>query len=905
MLLFTKLAAPKAPKRRSRAGCTSCKEKKKKCDEERPKCARCAERGGDCVYEPVRPRQRRKRDYVVSSATASTSTTDSSGGGVDIDSAHRAGLNGVPTDTFPWPQPIPDDEYDDGYDDEDEMAGANVDANYYPSGLRQSWVQHSNAQHSNAHHSWRPGALVFDEGGSSDDASDLPIFSPLEEGFDIGSLVPPPMRHGGVMGGLRGDMTMSPVMGIGGGGNAYDDEADEADLVVGSIGMEQRVDRRSSSASTTTIRTIKSEPAPSSAVVIAPHRHRQMQHHERQHGTFFGGPIDMAVAAAALPVRSPLFEFCAPAFSEFSQQPGRRMLVDHFCNVLSHLIVFREETGNPFQQLVLPLMTSGTAGALLPFTAGASSPVADAVYALASAHLEHRGVDVKGGERSLYYHHRAIQGLSKLIQPSSGKVNKNQVLAAIILLVYYEVLVQRSRTNIIEGHLKGALTVMCSHPEPLDSTGVFLERAFRFYDVIAALSFGTAPLSTAPAAGCLLPFPPVGAPAASPLNNVDTLLGMSTTLWPIIHRLSGLLALRSDLDAARAAGHPAKVAVLRTEFESTASAVEAALLGWSPSPPAGWILDSDFEGGDPTKLRRAMSPTPTGFGGRRHGSHESAGGLGDEMAVEEVDGPDTESGAENHSRLPEDSSPDTALDQEATSPSSVETPASTSSSTSSSSSSSSSTSDSARLHSILNNALAYRHSALVHLYRTVHSQPGHHPLVQRHARMALRHCAATVEHGGPMGALLWPLFAAACEAREPEDRAIAGRAFAAIDRRQGMTNIARAWEIVQEVWRRADLFHGAAGDGDDGGGRGGDGDEADEGADFAHADGDGADYPGGGGGFGGRRHSHGHGHGHGGEASRRPSSRRMSEFAFPGARKNAMDMWRRVSEDMGVNVVFG
>lgn len=416
---------------------------KKKCDEERPKCARCAERGGDCVYEPVRPRQRRKRDGVVSYATASTSTADSSGGGLDADNTNNtrtngvSGTNGISTAGVAWPQPIPDDEYDDGYDEEDEMVGAGVTANYYPNALTQSWVQHSNADHS----SWRPGPLLLDERGLSDGACDLPIFSPLEDAFDIESQLPPPMQHGGIMSGAGGgDMTLSPVMEIGGRGGAYDDEAEEGDLVVGSIGMEQHVDRRRSFASTTTIRTIKSEPRPSTAIVGAPNHRRQRRHHEFQQGNGFGGPTDMAVTTSTLPVRSPLLEFCAPAFSEFSVQPGQRMLVDHFCNVLSHLIVFREETGNPFQQLVLPLMIVGTAGALHPSTAGASSPVADAVYALTSAHLEHRGVDVEGRERSLYYHQRAIQGLSKLIQSSSGKpVNRNQVLAAIILLVYYEV----------------------------------------------------------------------------------------------------------------------------------------------------------------------------------------------------------------------------------------------------------------------------------------------------------------------------------------------------------------------------------------------------------------------------------------------------------------------------------
>jgi len=131
---------------------------------------------------------------------------------------------------------------------------------------------------------------------------------------------------------------------------------------------------------------------------------------------------DLAMIAPC-PVASPTLEFCIPAFSEFSDRPNRRALVDHFCNVLSHLIVFREESGNPFQQLVLPLSHN-------------SSPVMNAIYALASAHLEYRGV--QNPEKSLYFHNQAIQGLARVIE-NQKKVNKNELLAAIMLLVYYEV----------------------------------------------------------------------------------------------------------------------------------------------------------------------------------------------------------------------------------------------------------------------------------------------------------------------------------------------------------------------------------------------------------------------------------------------------------------------------------
>jgi len=55
-----------------------------------------------------------------------------------------------------------------------------------------------------------------------------------------------------------------------------------------------------------------------------------------------------------------------------------------------------------------------------------------------------------------------------------------------------------------------------------------------------------------------------------------------------------------------------------------------------------------------------------------------------------------------------------------------------------------------------------------------------------------------------MSALLWPLFVAAVEATGEEDRGLAREAFGGTERRQGMNNIGRAWEVVGEVWRRVD-----------------------------------------------------------------------------------------------------
>ncbi|KAJ8129017.1 hypothetical protein O1611_g4618 [Lasiodiplodia mahajangana] len=545
--------------------------KKKKCDEKRPQCSRCVERGVECAYEAIKPRQRKKRD---------------SQSGFKIDTSLQC-------------MPLGD------IDDWDEQVVTPCESEYP---------------------------------------------SPLESRFDLS-----PSSH--ILADTNGDTSTT----------SYETEIDDSQH------QNQLIVRRESYArALSSPRSLQPELA-----MIAP-----------------------------CPVASPTLEFYMPVFSEFSSRPNRRALVDHFCNVLSHLIVFREESGNPFQQLVLPLSHG-------------SSPVMNAIYALASAHLEYRGV--QNPEKSIYFHNQAIQGLAKLIE-NQGKVNKNELLAAIMLLVYYEVLVQRGRTNIIDRHLKGAFAIMCLNQEILSPVGLFLERAFGFYDVITALSLGTPPLSTAPSADGLLPVPPPDAPPASPLTNVDTLLGMATTLWPIMHRLSNLLFTKKELVGAQRLNQLSKVAVLRTELETTSQAIEAALTQWKPCLPPNITMEDDVL---MMKGQRA-------------------------------------------DEIPEI----------------------------------------ARLQSILHNALAYRHSAFVYLYRTIYGYSPKHKLVQQHSHAALHHCVETTAARGPMSALLWPLFAAACEAISAEDRELAKKAFSAIEQRQGMTNIQEAWGVIQEVWKRLDSLDG-------------------------------------------------------------------------------------------------
>ncbi|KAM3554911.1 hypothetical protein MY1884_005886, partial [Beauveria asiatica] len=424
---------------------------------------------------------------------------------------------------------------------------------------------------------------------------------------------------------------------------------------------------------------------------------------------------------------TPHLELNMPLFSEFTTIKGRRGLLDHFTRVLSRLIVLREdaEGGNPFQRLVLPMSRRSPA-------------VASAIYALSSAHLEFRGgggADIGGRSwTSIEFHSEAARNLAGLIA-KGAEGNQNELLAAVILLIYYEV--------IVDGHLKGALAILNSGPATSDPTRAFLERAFRFYDVIAALSFRTPTLSPAPAPdgmGHLLPFDSRGTP--QPAGSADTLLGMATSLWPIVHRFSNLGALKDRVLDAESSGNSDRAAQLRAELDAEAAAIEAALVAWEP---------------------------------------------------------------ERLSSLDQDANTTTAVTTTTTGP----------------------------FRGILSNARAYRHSSLVHLYRSIRGLRREDATVQRHMRASLACCVETVESAGPMGALLWPLFVAACEARTEEDRALATRAFEGIDKHQGMANIEQSWQIVREVWRRADVAEAEA---EAEGGEGGDVEDMGEGqhADLGH-----------------------------------------------------------------------
>ncbi|MCJ1255073.1 hypothetical protein MMC24_002889 [Lignoscripta atroalba] len=390
------------------------------------------------------------------------------------------------------------------------------------------------------------------------------------------------------------------------------------------------------------------------------------------------------------------YDFNIPAFSEFTTRESRRGLLDHFCNVLSHLIVFKEDSGNPFRQLVLPM-------------AQKSPPLLNAIYAISTAHLEHRGLQVE--EKALDLHSKALQGLANLIA-HKDEGNRDEVLAVIILLLYYEV-VRSGSSTVLNSHLRGALSIMRERRAKRGPASTFLERAFRYFDVSCALSFGSSPMSgtiLAPTTHDLL-----NIHESSAISAVDTLFGLVADLWPILHRLASLIDVKHSLDKEEmnSPGHD-KANNMRSEFDTNAANIELALHQWIPKVPASVVA--------------------------------------------------------------------------------VDTPA-----------------DDSRLQSILNNAEAHKQAAIIYLYRNILSHPRSSPKVQTPAKQALQACLRVVIFSGPMAALLWPLFTAACEALEDTDRNVARTVFRHLESRQGMNNIVTAWEVCEEIWRRGDAGEVEAG----------------------------------------------------------------------------------------------
>jgi hypothetical protein len=115
----------------------------------------------------------------------------------------------------------------------------------------------------------------------------------------------------------------------------------------------------------------------------------------------------------------------SPAFMGNTEHRRRGDLIDYFCNVFSHLLVFSdtEDVRNPLRKMI-------------PQPSFTNSPLLDILLAFSSSLLEHG--DIPSEEKSLHFHNKALQGLGKLIDDFE-ETNKEEVLSTIMLLVYYEI----------------------------------------------------------------------------------------------------------------------------------------------------------------------------------------------------------------------------------------------------------------------------------------------------------------------------------------------------------------------------------------------------------------------------------------------------------------------------------
>ncbi|KAI9808212.1 MAG: hypothetical protein M1825_004669 [Sarcosagium campestre] len=604
MLLYHRPVPAKIPKRRSRAGCIHCKEKKKKCNEERPQCDRCMERGLKCQYEPVKPRKRRRTTSAIEQEEQrARSVTSDPGPQTGYQSGFRAAVPGAVRNVL--------------HDFRQNSSGSsNLDS-------------------------------VWDDDGHSGFAS--PVSSVADLMLDgVDGL--PPLHELDERMGPNGGMPVSCTA---------------ADFTL-----------PSTAASPTIAGNFTRSPTSSEMMNL--------------HGGHSYPELSIATPTSNHSsvefVKSPYGVSPRPPIVEFSPRPNRRVLIDHFTNVVCHLLVFKEDNGNPFQQYILPMATR-------------SPPVMNAIYGLSAAHMEHRGLENE--EKSLDFHSRTLQGLAHLI--NDQRTSRDEVLAVIMLLVYFEI-VRGGSQVVLQSHMRGALSIMKARRIAHAPTAAFLEKSFRYFDVICALSFGSSPM-----AGSAMP--PTNSDMMhlqelTAMTPVDTIFGLFGSLWPIVHRLSTMLDLKREIEK-QEHQDAKKAASMRNDFENTCATIELALHQWTPKVPAPGVATEN---------------------------------LGDDS----------------------------------------------------------------RLQSILSNAEAYKQAALVYLFRTVLGHPRTSTKVQTHAKQALQACLRVIIFAGPMSAITWPLFNAACEAVEEVDRNVARTVFRHLENRQGMQNIMQSWEAMEETWRRQD-----------------------------------------------------------------------------------------------------
>ncbi|KAI9849124.1 MAG: hypothetical protein M1837_005354 [Sclerophora amabilis] len=495
MLLYHRPVPARIPKRRSRAGkLRSSKlilqfdspyrhlanliyirrqaasiEKKKKCNEERPQCDRCAERGLRCQYDPVKPRKRRR----------TTSAIDQE--------QHRS--RSVTSD--PGPQCRPQ-----------KGAGADTDAGKPKTSLA----------------GFRTVLPDFrQDSASSSNLEDLWDNVGAQSAF--GS---PATSVGETM--LDSVDTLHPV-----------EEFDES-IPVSAPGLPIAC-----SMPDYHIQISTGGHLPSPEMSQSPHLTGMLSSSGRTASPYH----DLAIMTPS--VGGSPGSFSSPTLTAFNKRQNRQVLVDHFCDALVQLLVFKEDPVNPFRQLILPMSRR-------------SSPVMNAIFAVSAAHMERQGIENE--EKSLDFHSRTLQGLTKLIE--NPETNRDEALAVIMLLVYYE--------------------------------------AFRYFDVMCALSFGTSPMSgNIPVASNRELLPVQG---GSTMSIVDNVFGLVTELWPIIHRMAHLTELKTEMERAEQ-NHLEKASMLRADFEASSSTLELALSQWTPEMPSS-IVSNEMPADD-SKLQSIVN----------------------------------------------------------------------------------------------------------------------------------------------------------------------------------------------------------------------------------------------------------------------------------------------------------
>ncbi|WYZ39499.1 hypothetical protein EsH8_III_001413 [Colletotrichum jinshuiense] len=287
--------------------------------------------------------------------------------------------------------------------------------------------------------------------------------------------------------------------------------------------------------------------------------------------SFFSSSLDVYWNEPAWsPTSPPLLNLLPPVYHGVSDFPEDTGLLDHYTKVMLPTMGFVEGRENPYEQHILPLSHR-------------SSAVRSAIYALASAHREYAGIESTEG--SACFHERAVAGLSAIIEDGDGF---EEALATIVLLLQYDLLMQRSLPNVIHNHLQGAWHIISAIASPKSPAVEFFEQVFRYFDVLNALTNGSAPIFDAPSSNRA--YSPGSTPPPITFSGIDPVLGMADDLWPTLHRLGELVSMKRELQTAMAANQTSKFAVLRTEYQTTYKVIERALESWSPTLPPGFTL---------------------------------------------------------------------------------------------------------------------------------------------------------------------------------------------------------------------------------------------------------------------------------------------------------------------------